>query len=182
MGRGGHITMKKRIAVCFYGKIRREDFFNEDYSKWDSDEYDFDFFIATWEHDFNITLPFVKSNVLNENNFNLKFFSPNARVAKACYLINKVIRLKEEYEMKNGFVYDLVVCTRGDVRQKKFSYFCDALNTTLLTAKLNTSRPIVSVASTIRAIEKENVPCNAYCKYFRRLAFLCILCLYFCIW
>ena len=104
--------MKKKIAVCIYGQIRGVELFENHLSEWISDEYDFDFFMSTWNHTYDIKYPFIESECLDE--FEVKHFSGNDRNAKSCYLINRVIRLKESYEMKNGFAYDVVVCMRPD--------------------------------------------------------------------
>ena len=95
--------MKKKIAVCIYGQIRGTELFENHFTEWISDKYDFDFFMSTWNHTYDINFPFIESECLDEFEepaIPIKHFTGNDRNPKSCYLINKVIRLKESYEMK----------------------------------------------------------------------------------
>jgi hypothetical protein len=138
--------MKKRIAVCIYGQIRGDELFKNHFSEWSSDEYDFDFFMSNWIHTYDIKFPFTKSECLAE--FKVKHFKGNDRTAKSCYLINKVIRLKESYEMKNGFAYDVVVCTRTDFKHDLEKLYTAISNVDVINKKYD--RPIVSLTSSLR--------------------------------
>ena len=138
--------MKKKIAVCIYGQIRGVELFENHLSEWISDEYDFDFFMSTWNHTYGIKYPFIESECLDE--FEIKHFTGNDRVAKSCYLINRVIRLKESYEMKNGFSYDVVVCIRPDFKQDIQQLFKGISSVDVINKKYN--RPIVSLTTSLR--------------------------------
>ena len=144
---------KKRVAVCFYGQLRyvkingqQKNLLENYFNKWSTEEYEFDFFISTWKTSYNINFPFTDSEYLEE--FNLKHFMGNNRVAKACYLINKVVRLKESYELQNKFSYDLVILTRTDVSQD-FENLCSVLNDVYDITK-QVDKPVVSLSSSLR--------------------------------
>jgi hypothetical protein len=163
---------KKRIAVCFYGEIRVESIqlFNEEFIKWDSDRYDFDFFIASWENSFikDIKFLFTKSKYINFDNLkNFKYpignsqqHGANPRSSKSSYLINQVVRIKEDYEFENGFSYDLVVLLRPDFKIDfrghtdiqhgiQVGGLLTALDNTILANEINPNRPIVSLTHPI---------------------------------
>ncbi len=172
--------MKNKIAVCFYGEIRVESIqlFNEEFIKWDSDRYDFDFFIASWENSYrktetrslikDIKLLFTKSKYINFDNLkNFKYpigdsqqHSPSYRNAsKSSYLINQVVRIKEDYELENGFSYDLVVLLRPDFSIDFRGHtrkgggqvvgLLTALDKTILANEIDPNRPIVSLTTPI---------------------------------
>ena len=143
--------MKKKIAVCIYGQIRGTELFENHFTEWISDKYDFDFFMSTWNHTYDINFPFIESECLDEFEepaIPIKHFTGNDRNPKSCYLINKVIRLKESYEMKNGFAYDVVVCIRPDFKQDIEKLFEAISSVDVINKKYN--RPIVSLTSSLR--------------------------------
>ena len=137
---------KKRVAVCFYGQLRGVKLLENHFTKWLSKEYEFDFFMSTWKTSYNVNFPFTDSEYLEE--FDLKDFKGNPRVAKACYLINKVVRLKESYELQNKFSYDLVILTRTDISQD-FKKLSSVLNDVYDITK-QVDKPVVSLSSSLR--------------------------------
>ena len=137
---------KKRIAVCFYGQLRDTKLLEKHFTKWSTEEYEFDFFMSTWKTKYEVNFPFTDSEYLEE--FGVKHFKGNLRVAKACYLINKVVRLKESYELQNKFSYDLVILTRTDISQD-FERLCSVLNDVYDITK-QVDKPVVSLSSSLR--------------------------------
>ena len=106
-----------KIALCFYGQMRTVELVNNFYSKYNDLEEDvkFDFFISTW-NDFDkstLTIPYKAINCENELSSDCIRLG-KSRASNACYHINKVVRLKEDYETKNKFAYDAVVLLRTD--------------------------------------------------------------------
>ncbi len=137
---------KKRVAVCFYGQLRDTKLLEEHFTKWLTEEYEFDFFMSTWKTKYDVNFHFTDSEYLEE--FEVKSFEGNPRVAKACYLINKVVGLKESYELQNKFSYDLVILTRTDVSQD-FERLCSVLNDVYDITKL-IDKPVVSLVNSLR--------------------------------
>ena len=160
---------KKRIAICFYGEVRLVEIINDYFSQWidKSDEYDFDFFISTW-NDFDttkLTLPFTESEYIDfdkidqfcviEGNKGLSNVGPvhhNTKIPKACYLINKVVRLKESYENQHGFSYDLVMIARNDVIID-FDETMKSLDNMIAAKNIKHNNPIVSLSSKCHCYE-----------------------------
>ena len=142
----------KRVAVCFYGQLRGVKLLENHFTKWLSKEYEFDFFMSTWKTSYNVNFPFTDSEYLEE--FDLKHFKGNSRVAKACYLINKVVRLKESYELQNKFSYDLVILTRTDISQN-FEKLCSVLNDVYDITK-QVDKPVVSLAVSLKPTKFDN--------------------------
>lgn len=106
-----------KIALCFYGQMRTVELVNNFYSKFNDliEDIEFDFFISTWD-DFDIgslTLPYKSINYEKELTSDCLRFG-KSRASNACYHINKVVRLKENYEIENKFAYDAVVLLRTD--------------------------------------------------------------------
>ena len=106
-----------KIALCYYGLIRKLDFL-EDLVEHET----FDYFISAGIDKIKISnsdSKFKKSNFEDDTTIKVKPLVHNLRVAKACYHINKVVRLKEEYEISNNFSYDAVVLLRTDYNYNK---------------------------------------------------------------
>jgi|14BtaG_2_1085337.scaffolds.fasta_scaffold06497_7 hypothetical protein len=107
-----------KIAMCFYGELRSLEFLNSDYTS----NTHFDFFISAGTGKYNsddINIDFKYSNFELDNEqspIKVKNLVHNDRVAKACYHINKVVRLKERYEIENKFAYDVVILLRTDFK------------------------------------------------------------------
>jgi len=106
-----------KIAMCFYGELRSLEFLNSDYTN----NTHFDFFISAgtdrlWDN-INIDFKYSSFELDNEQSpIKVKNLVHNNRVAKACYHINKVVRLKEKYEIENKFAYDVVILLRTDFK------------------------------------------------------------------
>ncbi len=119
-----------KIAFCFFGQTRTPSVINKFYK---TIENGYDFFISTWDDncsqeldfnfkdkqliDFEITSGKIKKNSRNytiKNDENVKI-TGNLTLTYASYLINKVLKLKEDYENKNNFKYDLIILCRPDV-------------------------------------------------------------------
>ena len=103
--------------MCFYGELRNLKFLNSDYNT-----ENFDFFISAGydevsPNDINIDFKYSNFELDNEQSpIKVKNLVHNDRVAKACYHINKVVRLKERYEIENKFAYDVVILLRTDFK------------------------------------------------------------------
>lgn len=106
-----------KIALCYYGLIRKLDFLN------DLQENEiFDYFISAGIDDVkpgNIEDKFKSSNIEQDRDIRLEPILHNIRTAKTCYHINKVVRLKEQYEIKNNFSYDAIILLRTDYKYSK---------------------------------------------------------------
>jgi len=103
---------KKKIAICFWGQTRTFRTLEEVYSKLYDEEVEIDYFVSTWD-DFDNKEPFnhfAKKEFLNPDNYNLK-----NNTEKAFYLINRVNKLKSDYEIENKFVYDYILWTRNGI-------------------------------------------------------------------
>ena len=115
--------MKKKfkIAVCFYGQVRFIETFNMFYKKLndDLDEFEFDFFIGTWnDFDFSkINLDFKETYLGNEKKVSENWKEGNTQ--KMSYLVYKVGQIKKDYEIKNNFHYDYTLLVRPDVHFPK---------------------------------------------------------------
>lgn len=106
----------KRVAVCFYGQVRMLETFHIYWEHFRHlKDYQFDFFISTW-NDFkkeSLNFKFEKSRFIdphinNKWNSSLKFLKP-------VFLLREVCLLKQEYEIHNGVHYDAVLITRPDI-------------------------------------------------------------------
>ena len=103
---------KKRIAICFWGQTRTFRTLEEVYNKLYDEEVEIDYFVSTWD-DFDNKEPFnnfTKKEFLNSDNYDLK-----NNTEKAFYLINRVNKLKSDYEIENKFVYDYILWTRNGI-------------------------------------------------------------------
>lgn len=105
----------KRVAVCFYGEVRWDRFFNEYYPHTftPDDEIKYTGFLATWDS-YTPTSELIKKSVV----YNYKKTTSDwdeGNTQKVAYLVNQVIKLKSEYEIENNFAFDAVILMRPDV-------------------------------------------------------------------
>jgi hypothetical protein len=111
----------KRIAICLSGESRALDLTKKLFSSLQgTEEYSIDFFIATWDSNYNsayLYFPNLKGcEILNEEEWkehtNIRYKSNNFKYS---FLLKKCNLLKQKYELDNNFVYDCVVISRIDV-------------------------------------------------------------------
>ena len=108
---------KKRIAVCIFGQTRSYSTFDNVWSKLNNQStFKFDFFMATWDDfspnsklSFFTKIDYIKTDIFPFKN----------HTERAAYCIAKVNKLKLEQELKENFVYDYVVLSRGEVELNK---------------------------------------------------------------
>jgi len=113
---------KKRVAICLSGESRSLEVTKKfyDYVIKNTD-YDIDFFISTWETNYEDalkTIPNLKDiEILDEDSFihqikvQPNVFSNNHRYS---FLMKRCNLLKQRHEIKNDFVYDVVLISRLD--------------------------------------------------------------------
>ena len=107
----------KRLAFCFYGQVRFIEGLNLFFKHFKEVNKDFevDFFISTWR-DFDISkinLIFNKSEYLDYESTTKGWRQGNTR--KMSYLMQRTVKLKQNYELKNNIKYDTVVILRPDI-------------------------------------------------------------------
>ena len=113
---------KKRVAICLSGETRSLEVTKKFYDYIiENTDYEIDFFISTWETNYEDTLKSIPNlvdiEILNENTFNNQIkvepneFSNNHRYS---FLMKRCNLLKQEHEIKNNFVYDIVLISRLD--------------------------------------------------------------------
>ena len=113
---------KKRVAICLSGESRSLEVTKKfyDYVIKNTD-YEIDFFVSTWETNYEDalkTIPNLKDiEILNEDSVihQVKVqpneFSNNLRYS---FLMKRCNLLKQKFEIKNDFVYDMVLISRLD--------------------------------------------------------------------
>ena len=111
----------KRIAICLSGETRAFDLTKRlNSSLAETEEYSIDFFIATWDSNYNseyLYFPNLKGcEILKEEEWkehtNIRYKSNNFKYS---FLLKKCNLLKQKYELDNNFVYDCVIISRTDV-------------------------------------------------------------------
>lgn len=115
--------MLNRVAICFYGQTRTDLAVDKVFRPIGG----VDSFVSTWD-DFTKKALF---NFCNKKEFvdpNINTFINNT--ARSAYLINRVNKLKKDYEKEHNIDYDLVMWTRSEVDYVKnelidtFKYLC----------------------------------------------------------
>ena len=119
-----------RVALCLSGQVRafRESF--PYYKKNLLNKHDVDVFIHTWEHidDMSAATFFRAQNISVSRPFNSNQFSdykviderwPAVNTFSMWYSVFKANELKREYELREGFRYDVVIRSRFDFALNK---------------------------------------------------------------
>jgi|TARA_Y100000034_G_scaffold136252_1_gene211804 hypothetical protein len=106
-----------KVAICFYGQTRVPIVINK---WWKKLEKKYDFFISTWDDEDSdkLDFDFTDNEFFKFDKYFVKLSKMKVRVSTlyyACYLIKKVINLKEKYEIKTNQKYDWVLLIRPDV-------------------------------------------------------------------
>ena len=101
---------KKKIAICLWGQTRTFRTLDNYYRS--HEDFEFDYFVSTWD-DFKDKTPF---NFFKEKEFiDPKIINFKNNTDRAFYCIHRVNNLKSKYEINNGFIYDYVLWTRGEI-------------------------------------------------------------------
>jgi hypothetical protein len=124
-----------KIAVCLSGQLRNWEIAHKNQIWfWEKSGYEVDYFVHTWDYSADrtaISKPYVYRDIDNDeyNRFieiykpkkhifdskTQEFFYDNDHWSSLFYSFSQSILLKREYELENGFEYDVVVKSRPDV-------------------------------------------------------------------
>lgn len=110
----------KKVAICLSGEARSLEVTKQYYESFNKIEgYEFSFFIATWDSNFNKQvqsfLNLKKYCILKEKDY-LKHTSLGkiSNNFKYSFLLKKCNLLKQQYELENNIQFDCVIITRID--------------------------------------------------------------------
>lgn len=172
----------KRVAVCLSGQLRTWQYCVDNILHFfrDNEDYQFDFFIHTWtsserrskDDDFICRMVDHDHEELNQvqARYNTKGFMAEApipddldfiyktRWTSLFYSMRKSILLKEQYEIDNGFKYDIVVKSRCDL---------------IFNPQLKPFEPNNVDARTIYTTTIDHVPFEKYNRNVNDLFFYC---------
>ncbi len=138
---------KKKIAICLWGQTRTFRTLDNYYRS--HKDFEFDYFVSTWD-DFKDKTPF---NFFKDKEFiDPKIINFKNNTDKAFYCIHRVNNLKSKYEIDNGFIYDYVLWTRGEIEfdQKSLIKFFNDKVDNHETFEINTDCTIRYADGTIR--------------------------------
>lgn len=138
-------TNKKRVAICFYGQTRTFQVIDQTYKNLSHDEIEFDFFVSTWDdfkgkQKFNFCKEkeFIKPNIIDFIN----------NTDRASYTIYRVNSLKNNYEIKNNFIYDYTMWVRSEI------LFSQSILRDFFNEKINSHKPLeLNIHSDIEKVE-----------------------------